>query len=84
MPHLVTITALTSVQVFATNAEVSAGNFRFLRWFIPLHLVYIFAFIVFVQFGEIKSLTDILVWLWGIAVARVAFSLTIILSSKKK
>ena len=84
MPHLVTITALTSVQVFATNAEVSAGNFRFLRWFIPLHLVYIFAFIVFVQFGEIKSLTDILVWLWGIGVARVAFSLTIILSSKKK
>ena len=71
MPHLVIITALTSVQVFATNAEVSAGNFRFLKWFIPLHLVYISAFIVFVQLGEIKSLTDILVWLWGIAVARI-------------
>lgn len=83
MPHLVIITALTSVQVFATNAEVSVGNFRFLRWFIPLHLVYISAFFAFVRFGELKSLTDILVWLWVIAVARVAFSLTIILRPKK-
>lgn len=40
MPHLVAITALTACQVFYTNAEVSAGRFGFLKWFVPLHMIY--------------------------------------------
>jgi len=40
MPLLAAITALTSCQVFCTNAEVSAGRFGFLSWLVPLHLVY--------------------------------------------
>lgn len=40
MPWLVIITALTTCQVFQTNADVSAGRFSFLRWLIPLHVTY--------------------------------------------
>ena len=40
MPLLTLSTALTSCQVFHTNAEVSAGRFSFLKWFIPYHLAY--------------------------------------------
>lgn len=84
MPHLVIITAFTSVQVFVTNAEISAGRFNFFKWFIPIHAVYVIAFIVFKYIGNIKNLTDILVWLWVIAIARAVFSLAIILYSKFK
>ena len=31
---------LTAFQVFYTNAEIAAGRFRFLYWFVPIHLVY--------------------------------------------
>jgi len=40
MPLLTISTALTACQVFYTNAEVSAGRFSFLLWFVPLHAVY--------------------------------------------
>ena len=40
MPLLVASTALTACQIFYTNAEVSAGRFGFLKWLIPLHLLY--------------------------------------------
>jgi hypothetical protein len=40
MPVLTLAAAMTSCQVFFTNAEVSAGRFRFLAWFLPLHLLY--------------------------------------------
>ena len=35
MPVLTLAAAMTSCQVFFTNAEVSAGRFRFLAWFLP-------------------------------------------------
>lgn len=84
MPHLVIITAFTSVQVFVTNAEVSAGRFNFFKWFIPIHAVYVIVFIVFKYLGNIKNLNDILIWLWVIAIARAVFSLAIIIFSKFK
>lgn len=84
MPHLVIITAFTSVQVFVTNAEVSAGRFYFFKWFIPIHAVYVIVFIVFKYLGNIKNLNDILIWLWVIAIARAVFALGIILYSKFK
>lgn len=37
---LLLINFLTAFQVFYTNAEIAAGRFRFLLWFIPLHLAY--------------------------------------------
>ena len=40
MPILTISVGMTSCQVFFTNAEVSAGRFGFLAWFLPLHLFY--------------------------------------------
>lgn len=40
IPALSGITALTSCQVFYTNAEISAARYGFMKWFMPLHAVY--------------------------------------------
>lgn len=40
MPWLVVVNALTTCQVFYVNAEVSAGRFGFLWWFVPIHIIY--------------------------------------------
>lgn len=72
MPHLVLITALSSVQVFFTNAEVSAGRFGFFKWFVPLHLVYAAAFALAACLGAVTGPDDILVWFWLLAIARFA------------
>lgn len=74
MPHLVLATSLTSVQVFVTNAEVSVGNFGFLKWFIPVHAVYAVAFAVTAMMGFVKAPDDLIGWFWGLAITRVVFS----------
>jgi hypothetical protein len=61
MPFLVLITALTSCQVFHTNAEVSAGRFTFLKWFIPLHLIYAAALYTAHSAKAIDSLHEIII-----------------------
>ena len=74
MPHLVLAAALTSVQVFVTNAEVSAGNFGFMKWFIPVHAVYAVAFAAATKMGLVKTPDDLIGWFWSLAIARVVFS----------
>ena len=78
MPHLTLAAALTSVQVFATNAEVSVGDFRFFKWFIPLHAVYAAAFAAAAHMGAIGNPSSLLVWFWSLAFARTLLSIKII------
>lgn len=83
MPHLVLAAALTSVQVFATNAEVSAGNFSFFKWFIPVHTVYSAAFALAAYLNVLDNPSCLLVWLWSLAITRAVFSIKIFRCVKK-
>ena len=74
MPLLVLATSLTSCQVFFSNAEVSAGRFGFLRWLIPLHIVYIVLFHVSVRCGLTTTLHSMIVWFCAISILRFIFS----------
>jgi hypothetical protein len=75
MPYLTIITALTSCQVFFTNAEVSAGRFKFLYWLIPLHVIYIALFYISVKMGLTTTLQSMIWWFTVISLLRFAFSL---------
>lgn len=74
MPWLVVITALTTCQVFQTNAEVSAGRFGFLWWLIPLHIAYPVALYIYSSTREM-SLVSLLVWFSFASIARFAFAI---------
>ena len=74
MPWLVVITALTTCQVFCTNAEVSAGRFGFLLWFAPLHVAYPAALYVAARCGCASSLPALLLWFGAASLARFAFA----------
>lgn len=75
MPWLVPITALTTCQVFYTNAEVSAGRFGFLAWLVPLHVIYPALLFIAARHGCITSLDQLLVWFGAASALRFAFSL---------
>ena len=75
MPWLVVITALTTCQVFYTNAEVSAGRFGFLFWLVPLHVVYPLALCLAVRCGGVTTLASLLGWFFGASALRFSFSL---------
>ena len=75
MPWLVPIAALTTCQVFHTNAEVSAGRFGFLLWFVPLHVIYIVALNVRASCGASLDLSSLLCWFGAVSVMRFVFSL---------
>lgn len=74
MPWLVLITALTACQTFHTNAEVSAGRFGFLAWFVPLNVGYALA--LRISASRLSSLTVLLGWMTAVAVLRFAFALS--------
>ena len=74
MPALVVIAALTSCQVFYTNAEVSAGRFGFLKWLVPLHLVYPAALYAAARCGCVADLKSVICWFAAASVARFLFS----------
>ena len=74
MPMLVAITVLTTCQVFYTNAEVSAGRFGFLAWFLPLHLAYALALCLASRFGMVASLDRLLMWFAAVSALRFAAS----------
>ena len=73
MPFLVLITALTACQTFYTNAEVSAGRFGFLGWFLPVNAAYSLA--LFTLAGTITSLRTMLVWMAALAALRFVLAL---------
>ena len=74
MPWLTLAGALTTCQVFYTNAEVSAGRFGFLWWLVPLHVVYSVAIAAAAKCGLIQDITTIIAWLAAASVARFAFA----------
>ena len=74
MPWLVVVAALTSCQVFYTNAEVSAGRFAFLAWLAPLHVIYPAVLYLAARRGYIASLDTIIVF-FGVA-SFLRFALT--------
>ncbi len=51
IPCLIGITTLASIQSFHTNTELSAGRFRFLRWWIPLHLIFAAGLLAITGYG---------------------------------
>ena len=74
MPALTVAGAMTACQVFYANAEVSAGRFGFLRWLVPLHVVYPAALAAAARLGFVGDMTTFVAWLSAAAVARFAFS----------
>ena len=68
------VSALTSCQVFATNADVSAGRYGFLRWFVPLHLVYLGALASAVHTGLVTTLDGLLGWFLAVSALRFLFA----------
>ncbi len=82
MPHLVIATALTSVQVFYTNSEISAGRFKFLKWFIPLHAIYVLLLSVMAKCGKIEDCNDFLRCLYAVSAARFIFTFAAIRSKR--
>ena len=51
IPWLIIITTLSSLQSFHTNTEISAGRFGFLKWWIPLHLIFASVLLFTTGFG---------------------------------
>ena len=74
MPWLVVMTALTTCQVFYTNAEVSAGRFGFLIWLVPLHSIYPVALYFASRSGCVTDLSTLLFWFGGVSALRFAFA----------
>ncbi len=74
MPWLVAITALTTCQVFYTNAEVSAGRFGFLAWLVPLHAAYPLALCVAAACGAANDLPALIMWFGAASALRFAFA----------
>lgn len=40
IPWLICLTSLSAIQSFHLNTEVSAGRFKFLRWWVPINIVF--------------------------------------------
>ena len=74
MPYLVLVAAMTTCQVFHTNAEVSAGRFGFLAWLAPLHVAYPAVLCLAASRGLISSIDDLLAWFCAASALRFAFS----------
>ena len=74
MPWLVANASLTSCQVFYTNAEVSAGRFGFLKWLIPLHVVYPAILYMAAKYVMVTSLDGCIAFFGIASCFRFAFS----------
>ena len=74
MPWLVPITALTTCQVFHTNAEVSAGRFGFLAWLVPLHVVYPVLLYLAVRCSLVCTLDGLVAWFGAASALRFMFA----------
>ena len=55
LPWLAIITTLTGIQTFHTNTEVSAGRFKFLKWWIPIHIVFAVGLLLIAGYGQFIS-----------------------------
>ena len=65
IPWLVSITTLGAIQTFHTNTEISAGRFTFLKWWVPMNLVFAAGILLITGYGYFtaylpKSCCDLL------------------------
>ena len=51
IPWLTAITAVASVQGFYVTAEIAAGRFGFLKWFVPIDIAYVALLLFVTGFG---------------------------------
>jgi len=51
IPWLIGITSISAIQTFHTNTEASAGRFGFLKWWIPLHVVFAAGLLAITGYG---------------------------------
>ena len=51
IPWLIGITSLSAIQTFHTNTEASAGRFGFLKWWVPLHVVFAAGLLAITGYG---------------------------------
>lgn len=70
MPWLTMAAAMTSCQVFYTNAEVSAGRFGFLLWLVPLHIAYPAALATAAHMGLVRDIGTLVAWFFAASVLR--------------
>lgn len=72
IPWCIGIGTLFALQVFHTNTELSARRYGFLKWWVPLNLLY--PMLLWIFRSHVTSLTDIL-WCFTISAAiKVAFA----------
>ena len=48
---MIGITSLSAIQTFHTNTEASAGRFGFLKWWVPLHVVFAAGLLAITGYG---------------------------------
>ncbi len=51
IPWLIVITSLSAIQSFHTTAEISAGRFRFLRWWVPINIFLAVVLLLYTGYG---------------------------------
>ena len=51
IPWLIGILSLSAIQNFHTNTEASAGRFGFLKWWVPLHIVFALGLLAITGYG---------------------------------
>ncbi len=51
IPCLILLTTLAGIQSFHTNTEVSAGRFGFLKWWVPVNLVFAAGLLLITGYG---------------------------------
>ena len=70
IPWMIGINTLSSLQCFYVNTEASAGRFKFLWYWIPLHL----AFMAYLTFFPVKSLWELTMYFLVTNVIRLIFA----------
>ena len=55
IPWLIAITTLSALQSFHTSTEISAGRFRFLKWWIPIHIIFVIGLLFVTGFGHFST-----------------------------
>ena len=51
IPWMIGILSVSAVQNFHTNTEASAGRFGFLKWWVPLHIIFALGLLTITGYG---------------------------------
>ena len=55
IPWLIGITSVSAIQTFHTNTEAAAGRFGFLKWWVPLHIVFAVTLLAITGYGYFSN-----------------------------